>query len=114
MTRSQISKFASRAVILLFVIPAGGFADDAAKPGDHTVAQVCSVCHDAGLMGAPQIGDSSAWSRRLKTAGSVDGLVESATRGKGNMPARGGESNLSEADLKAAVQYMLSKSGVGG
>jgi cytochrome c5 len=100
-------------VFPLLAVSASGFADDA-KPGDRTVAQVCSVCHGSGLMGAPEIGDSSAWSGRLKGAGSLDALVESAEHGKGNMPPRGGESNLTDADLKAAVQYMLSKSGVGG
>jgi cytochrome c5 len=114
MIPSRIFTVVRRAVFALLAVSASGFADDAAKPGDRTVAQVCSVCHGGGLMGAPEIGDKSAWSRRLKSAGSLDTLVESAKRGKGNMPARGGETALTDADLKAAIQYMLDKSGVGG
>ena len=88
------------------------FADNSPRPGDQTVSQVCSVCHGTGLMGAPKIGDADAWKPRLQRAGSIDGLVESAEHGRGNMPPRGGVSRLTDADLKAAIQYMLSKSGV--
>lgn len=88
------------------------FAEDAPRPGDQTVSEVCSVCHGAGLLGAPQIGNGAAWSARLRAAGSIDGLLASATNGKNNMPPRGGESDLSDADLRAAIQYMLAQSGV--
>ncbi len=95
------------------VLPSAAiFADDASRPGDQTVSEVCSVCHGAGLLGAPQIGNGAAWSARLRAAGSIDGLLASATNGKNNMPPRGGESDLSDADLRAAIQYMLAQSGV--
>jgi cytochrome c5 len=97
-------------VMVSSTVPLHVFA--AIKPGDKTVAQVCSVCHGAGLMGAPKIGDTNAWQGRLKKAGSIDSLAESAEHGKGNMPPRGGQSNLTDDDLKAAIHYMLDKSGV--
>ena len=87
-------------------------AAGSARPADKTVAQVCSVCHGAGLMGAPKIGDADAWQGRLQKAGSLDALVESAEHGKGGMPPRGGQSSLSDDELKAAIQLMLAKSGV--
>ena len=67
-------------------------------------AQACSVCHDAGIAGAPKFGDKAAWAPRL-TAG-VDGLTASAIKGKNAMPPRGG-SQGSDADIKAVVAYMV-------
>jgi len=100
--------------LVMFAIGAASIAeaDGSARPADKTVSQVCSVCHGSGLMGAPKIGDGGAWQGRLQKAGSIDALAESAEHGKGNMPPRGGQSSLTEDDLKAAIQYMLSKSGV--
>lgn len=92
-------------------LPIAAIAGTASRSGEKTVSEVCSNCHGAGLMGAPQIGDAGAWQARLKTAGSIDQLVESAEHGKGNMPPRGGMSNLSDDDLKAAIAYMLTVSG---
>jgi cytochrome c5 len=84
----------------------------AAQSGEETVEEVCSACHGSGLLGAPQIGNGAAWSARLKAAGSVDGLLASASNGKNNMPPRGGASDLSDAELRAAIEYMLASSGV--
>src|SRR5690349_19965121 len=82
------------------------------RAGDQTVHDVCSMCHASGLMGAPRIGDSSAWRGRLDRAGSVDRLAASAAKGRGEMPPRGGEPVLSREDLKAAIEYMLDRSGI--
>lgn len=49
-------KMALAMVMVSSTVPLHVFA--AIKPGDKTVAQVCSVCHGAGLMGAPKIGDT--------------------------------------------------------
>ena len=63
------------------------------------------VCHTAGIAGAPKLGDKAAWAPRL--AQGMDTLMQSAIKGKGAMPARGG-SSASDADLRAAVDYMVS------
>lgn len=86
-------------------------APHAAMSGDQIVAQVCSACHGAGVLGAPKIGDKGAWSGRLKSDGGVDGLVSFALKGKNQMPARGGRPDLSDAEVKSAIQYMLKQSG---
>ena len=39
-------------------------------------------------------------------------LVNSAIKGKGAMPAKGGMMNLSDAEVEAAVIFMLNKTGV--
>ena len=107
MERTAQIKHAAFALLLL--APAAGAA--AAQGGDTTVQQVCSVCHSHGLMGAPKIGDTGAWNVRLRNAGSVEQLVQSAARGKGNMPPRGGQTQLTDDDLRAAIQYMIGRSG---
>jgi len=71
----------------------------------------CAACHASGIAGAPATGDAAAWSNRL-TQG-IDTLYDHAINGftgtTGIMPARGG-SSLSDDSVKAAVDYMVSKS----
>jgi cytochrome c5 len=86
--------------------------DDAESGGAKIVGEICSGCHEAGVLGAPKIGDNAAWSTRFKNAGSVNALTETAKHGKGSMPPRGGESTLTDSEVQSAVQYMLGKSGV--
>lgn len=70
--------------------------------------QVCQACHAAGVAGAPKLGDKAAWSARI--AQGVDTLVQHVITGKGAMPPKGGAATASEADLRAAVQYMVDAS----
>jgi cytochrome c5 len=67
-------------------------------------AQTCSVCHATGVAGAPKVGDKAAWGPRL--AEGIDHLTETAIKGKGAMPPRGG-SSASDAEIKAVVSYMV-------
>ena len=87
-------------------------APHAPMSGEQVVGSVCSACHGSGVLGAPKIGDKAAWGARLKEAGSVDGLVGIAAKGKGSMPPRGGNPDLSNDELKAAIQQMLKQTGV--
>ena len=61
-----------------------------------------------GAAGAPKLGDNAAWAPRIK-AGS-EALYDSAIKGKNAMPPKGGNASLSDADVKAAVDYMVSQS----
>jgi cytochrome c5 len=63
------------------------------------------VCHVAGVAGAPKFADKAAWSPRL--AQGIEALHASVIKGKGAMPPKGGAPQLSEADLRAAVEYMV-------
>lgn len=76
----------------------------AAGTGEALYKQACSVCHVAGVAGAPKFGDKAAWAPRV--AGGLDALTASVIKGKGAMPPKGG-SAASDADIKAAVEYML-------
>jgi len=69
----------------------------------------CSACHTAGVAGAPKTGDKAGWAPRV--AQGKDTLYKHAIGGfqgkMGVMPAKGGNTSLSDADVKAAVDYML-------
>ncbi|WP_332816186.1 c-type cytochrome [Ramlibacter sp.] len=85
--------------------PAAAAPAAAAGNGEAVYKQACVVCHAAGVAGAPKLGDKAAWAPRL--AQGMDTLMQSAIKGKGAMPPRGG-SSASDADLRAAVEYMVS------
>ena len=80
-------------------------------PGESTYKTSCGFCHDAGAAGAPKVGVASDWSAR--SAQGNDKLYEHSIKGfqgsKGFMPAKGGNGALADADVKAAVDFMLSK-----
>ncbi|WP_207958670.1 cytochrome c5 family protein, partial [Pigmentiphaga sp. D-2] len=61
--------------------------------------------HGAGIAGAPKFGDKAAWAKYIATG--VDTMVSVAMQGKGAMPPKGGAANATEADIRAAVQYMV-------
>lgn len=67
--------------------------------------QNCATCHATGVANAPKLGDKTAWAPRLGLG--LDGLTASVIKGKGAMPPKGG-SGASDADIKAAVGYMVS------
>lgn len=75
-----------------------------AADGKAVYDKSCAACH-ATL--SPKLGDKVAWEPRLKQG--ADGLVASVLKGQGVMPAKGGYATLSEADIKAAVEYMLAQ-----
>jgi cytochrome c5 len=82
---------------------ASGSADSGA--GKSTYDKACTICHTAGVAGAPKTGDKDAWAPRLKQG--ANALYEAALKGKGAMPPKGGNTALPDADVKAAVDYMV-------
>src|SRR5471030_280204 len=77
------------------------------RTGEQIVKMRCSNCHETGKGGAPKIGDRDAWIPRLKDG--LDATVRSAINGHGGMPARGGMPNLSDAEMKEAITYMINR-----
>jgi len=77
-----------------------------ADAGKKTFETVCTACHGTGVLGAPKFGDKAAWAPRI--AQGKDKLYQSALHGKNAMPAKGGNAALPDADVKAAVDYMVS------
>ncbi len=95
------------AVAATFMISGQAMAD-----GEATYKKTCFACHDFGSAGAPTVGDNAAWAPRI--AKGMDMLKQHAREGfkgdTGFMPAKGGNSALADADVDAAVEYMISKS----
>jgi cytochrome c5 len=80
------------------------------RSGEEIVQTQCTQCHGEGVDGAPKIGDLNAWVQRMQHG--LPYLVRSAIRGHGGMPPRGGQANLTDAELRAAILYMYSPSGM--
>jgi len=88
--------------------PAGAPAQTAAVDGKAVYDKVCMACHAAGVAGAPKAGDKAGWAPRIKQG--MDALYASTLKGKGAMPPKGGGADLSEAQVKAAVDYIVGQS----
>jgi len=84
--------------------------DAGGKSGEAIYNGVCMACHAAGVAGAPKIGDKAAWEPRV--AQGMDALVASSIKGKGAMPPKGGNTSLSDAEIRNAVEYMLQQAGL--
>ena len=80
--------------------------------GKKVYDTTCVACHAAGVAGAPKFGDKALWAPRI--AQGMDTLYMHSIKGfqgkTGMMPAKGGNMSLSDADMKAAVDYMVSQS----
>jgi cytochrome c5 len=77
--------------------------------GEQVYNQVCKTCHEAGLAGAPRVGDKAAWGKVIaqgqKTA------VEHAINGIRAMPPKGGNPDFENVEVERAVVFMASKAG---
>ena len=95
---------AASAVVLL--------SGQAMADGKATFDKACQACHKTGVAGSPKLGDKAAWADRI--AQGNDTLYTHAISGfkgkTGMMPPKGGFGNLSDADVKAAVDYMVAES----
>ena len=91
-------------------VVAGGALTTAAASGTNKGAydKICAVCHSAGIAGAPKTGDKAAWAPRI--AAGQAALYNSALKGKNAMPPKGGMLDLPDAEVKAAVDYMVNAS----
>ena len=82
-------------------------AAHAASSGEKVYEKTCTVCHSDGLSGAPRLGNKPEWAPRIPKG--KDALVESVRNGKGLMPPRGGNDRFTDEDLRAAVEFIVSK-----
>jgi cytochrome c5 len=88
--------------------PAASAAPAAKLDGAHVYTVVCAMCHAAGLAGAPKYADKAAWKPRI--AQGLPTLYEHAVKGIRAMPPKGGSASLSDAEVDAAVDYMVNHS----
>lgn len=75
-----------------------------ADDGEATYNKICVGCHGTGI--GPMVHSKDAWQPRLDARGGVDGLLESAKKGRNAMPPRGGCTDCTDAQLRAAIQFM--------
>lgn len=80
--------------------------------GESTYKKTCALCHAAGVAGAPKPGDKEDWGPRIAQGNDTlyKHAIEGFTGAKGMMPARGGGASLTDDEVKAAVDYMVTKS----
>lgn len=86
-------------------------APAASADGKAVYDGLCMACHGAGVAGAPKTGNAADWKPRI--AQGKDTLYKHAIEGftgkTGMMPAKGGNASLSDAEVKAAVDYMTAQ-----
>ena len=80
-------------------------ADGRPRDGAAVYNSVCMACHASGVAGAPKAGDKAAWAPRIATGSAA--LVTSVTNGKGAMPPKGGGADLTDDEIKAAVEHLV-------
>ncbi|MEO0998646.1 MAG: c-type cytochrome [Pseudomonadota bacterium] len=80
--------------------------------GPQVYNAACIACHGAGVAGAPAYGVAEQWSARIARGNDV--LYDHAINGymgeAGYMPAKGGRTDLSDDEVRAAVDYILAGS----
>ncbi|OYV79637.1 MAG: cytochrome c5 family protein [Ferrovum sp. 37-45-19] len=81
-------------------------SNDNAGVGKKTFESICTGCHSSGALGAPKFANKKDWAPRI--AQGMDVLYKSAIKGKNSMPAKGGNPALTDDEVKAAVNYMVS------
>jgi cytochrome c5 len=82
-------------------------ANSAKIDGKAVYDSTCVACHASGAAGAPRTGDKVAWAARLQTG--MNNLYRNALKGKNVMPPKGGNLGLSDAEVKAAVDYLVNQ-----
>lgn len=77
------------------------------RSGAEVYDMVCHVCHSTGVLNSPKLGDAPAWSARL--AKGTEALYASSINGLNQMPPKGGRPDLSDDEIRLAVDYMLER-----
>ena len=95
--------------IFITVFFAGLLAPLASVAANNAVYdKTCALCHASGVAGAPRLGNADDWAPRVAKGAAT--LYTSALKGTAKgMPPKGGNMALSDAEVKGAVDFMLSK-----
>jgi c(7)-type cytochrome triheme protein len=101
--RARLPLLAALFAVAALSLPTAQAQDRAA--GRAVVEGACIGCHGSGVLGAPKVGDRAQWAARGKD---LSALVRSAAAGTAKgMPPRGGRADLSDAQLRAAIEFMM-------
>jgi cytochrome c5 len=77
--------------------------------GEQVYGQVCKTCHEGGIAGAHKLGDKAAWGKVIAQGEKL--TVQHAIAGIRAMPPRGGNADLTDAEVQRAVAFMVNKAG---
>ncbi len=105
---AAVAPAAPQAAKVATVTPAAPAAAGGKPDGKKVYDTTCMACHATGAANAPKLGDKAAWAPRIKTG--AEALYASALKGKGAMPPKGGNAGLADADVKAAVDFLVAGS----
>lgn len=86
-------------------VAASSAASSGPKSGDEVYTTACAACHASGVLSAPKFGSAEDWAPRI--AKGADTLYSNAINGINAMPAKGGNSSLSDEEVIAAVEHMI-------
>jgi len=90
----------------------GEQASTAGSAGKKVFDSSCGICHSNGVGGAPVVGDAASWAARIAQGSGV--LLAHAIDGfegnSGIMPAKGGFVQLSDEQVREAVEFMVENS----
>ena len=78
----------------------------AAADGKAVYDNACYKCHRTGVDDAPKTGNKTDWAPRLKQG--METLYKSVMEGKGAMEPRANRPELTDEELKAGVDYLVS------
>jgi cytochrome c5 len=96
-----------------FKEPAAGAKPAASEKNPEEIAKsACFKCHETGEKGAPKLSDAAAW--RQRESKGIDAVIKTVIRGHGKMPARGGLADLTDAELRGVITYILKTVGAQG
>ena len=85
--------------------------NEALALGEAAFKKTCAMCHQSGVAGAPKLGSQADWGPRIAQGKDVlyKHALEGFTGEKGMMPAKGGNTAMTEDEVKAAVDFMVQK-----
>ena len=92
-------------ISLLLCLALLGCSEKGPNVGEQVVSELCVNCHKLGINGAPIIGNSKMWNPRIEQG--TPALIQHAIDGFGLMPAKGGNLELTDDEISAAVTYMI-------
>ena len=110
LTPAVVSKAANAPIVAMAIpvsLPAKNTGAGVVSGGESVYKSTCSVCHAAGIAGAPKTGEKGSWAARIAKGKAL--LHEHALKGLNGMPAKGGNAALADNDVKAAVDYMVAQ-----
>lgn len=86
-------------------VAAASSASEGPMSGEQVYTNVCAACHGSGVPSFPQYGNSTDWAPRIDKG--LETLYDHAINGFNGMPAKGGNPNLSDEEVQAAVDHIL-------